>query len=324
MTETLRPWRLIDLIRGVDNVPIGWDYNGLYKLLLPNDSRTHGYLTPDTVSKLPWTDDFSINHKDRIVQVTVAENQADHINAAFQAVVDGALALGTSVFPNLTSHSEMVRIIGAKDYPSRAAQKPEPIRVERFAASLFGICSRGAHLTAYVRDESRPVSKGMRIWVARRDANLHTYPGMLDTTVAGGVKASDTPRQCIVAESDEEAALPLSCVEAIVSAGVTTYVSQNKKTGQVRPTILYVYDLELGEDMRPEPKDGEVQEFSLMTVEEVTRAMINGQFKPNCCLVMLDFFVRHGIITDENEKDYLDIVTGLRRKLPVPVTAQEL
>lgn len=307
-------------------MPIGWDYNGLYKLLLPNDSRTHGYLTSDTVTKLPWTTDFSIDHKDRVVQVTVAEIEAERINAAFQAVIDGAIALGTSVFPNLTSHSEMVRIVGAREYPSRKTpHQPEPIRLERFAASLFGICSRGAHLTAYVRDTSQPASTGIKLWVARRDANLHTYPGMLDTTVAGGVKAEDTPWQCIVAESDEEAALPLSYVEKnIVTTGVVTYVSRSEKTGQVRPTVLYVYDLELGECMRPEPKDGEVEEFYLMTVEEVTRAMMGGEFKPNCCLVMLDFFVRHGIITAENDKDYLDIVTGLRRKLPVPMTPHQV
>ncbi|KAI7785852.1 thiamine pyrophosphokinase-related protein [Diaporthe eres] len=325
MAENFKAQRLIDLIRGVDNVPIGWDYNELYKLLLPDDSRTHGYLTSDTVAKLPWTADFSIDHKDRIVQVTVAEAEAGRINAAFQTVIDGAIALGTSVFPNLTSHSEMVRIIGAREYPSRTPRQSEPIRMERFAASLFGICSRGAHLTAYVRETSEPVSADLRIWVARRDANLHTYPGMLDTTVAGGVKAEDTPRQCIVAESDEEAALPLPYVERnMVPAGVVTYVSHSKKTGQVRPTVLYVYDLELGEGMRPQPKDGEVEEFYLMTVEEVIKAMTGGEFKPNCCLVMLDFFVRHGIITSENEKDYLDIVTGLRRKLPMPMTPHEL
>lgn len=305
-------------------MPVGWHYNDLYKLLLPNDTRAHGYLTADTVAKLPWTADFSIDHKDRIVRVAVTETQAERINAAFQAVVDGAISLGTSVFPNLTSHSEMVRIIGAREYPSTTPLQPEPIRLERFAASLFGICSRGAHLTAYVRDANQPASTGLRVWVARRDANLHTYGGMLDTTVAGGVKAEDTPRQCIVAESDEEAALPLPYVEKnIVPAGVVTYVSQSNKTVQVRPTVLYVYDLELEEGMRPEPKDGEVEEFYLMTVEEVTRAMMGGEFKPNCCLVMLDFFVRHGIITAENEKDYLDIVTGLRRKLPTPMTPHE-
>lgn len=306
-------------------MPIGWDYDGLYKLLLPNDPRTHGYLTPDTVSKLPWTADFSIDHKDKVVRVAVAEIEADSINAAFQAVIDGAIALGTSVFPNLTSHSEMVRIVGAKEYPSKTSNQPVPIRLERFAASLFGICSRGAHLTAYVRDINQPFSAGLKVWVARRDANLHTYPGMLDTTVAGGVKAEDTPWQCIVAESDEEAALPLSYVEKkVVPAGVVTYVTQRKETGQLRPNVLYVYDLELGEDMRPQPKDGEVEEFYLMTVEEATKAMMNGEFKPNCCLVMLDFFVRHGIITAENEEDYLDIVMGLRRKLPMPMTPHEL
>lgn len=306
-------------------MPIGWDYNGYYKLLLPEDSRTHGYLTSYTVSKLPWTTDFSIDHKDRVVRVAVAEIETDRINAAFQAVIDGAIELGTSVFPNLTSHSEMVRIVGAKEYPSGTPNKPEPIRLERFAASLFGICSRGAHLTAYVRDTNQPSSAGLRVWVARRDANLHTYPGMLDTTVAGGVKAEDTPWQCIVAESDEEAALPLSYVEKnVIPAGVVTYVTQRKDTGQLRPNVLYVYDLELGEDMRPQPKDGEVEEFYLMTVEEVTKAMMDGEFKPNCCLVMLDFFVRHGIITAENEEDYLDIVMGLRRKLPMPMTPHEL
>lgn len=306
-------------------MPIGWDYSDLYKLLLPDDSRTHGYLTSDVVAKLPWTEDFSIDHKERIVRVAVAEAEAHRINAAFQAVVDGAIALGTSVFPNLTSHSEMVRITGAREYPSKTPHQPGHIRLERFAASLFGICSRGAHLTAYVRDTNQPASTGLRVWVARRDANLHTYPGMLDTTVAGGVKADDTPQQCIVAESDEEAALPLSYVEKnIVTAGVVTYVSQSKKTGQVRPTVLHVYDLELEDGMRPRPKDGEVEQFYLMTVDEVTKAMMGGEFKPNCCLVMLDFFVRHGIITDENERDYLDIVMGLRRKLPVPMTPREL
>lgn len=306
-------------------MPIGWDCGDLYKLLLPDDSRTHGYLTSDTIAKLPWTVDFSIDHKDKIVRVAVAEIEADRINAAFQAVIDGAIALGTSVFPNLTSHSEMVRIIGAREYPSKTPHQPERIRLERFAASLFGICSRGAHLTAYVRDAKQPSTTWLRVWVARRDANLHSYPGMLDTTVAGGVKAEDTPRQCIIAESDEEAALPLSFVEKnIVTAGVVTYVSQSKQTGQLRPNVLYVYDLELEEGMRPQPKDGEVEEFYLMTVEEVTQAMLGGEFKPNCCLVMLDFFVRHGIITSENEEDYLGIVTGLRRKLPMPMTPHEL
>lgn len=272
------------------------------------------------MSKLPWTPSFVINHEDKTVQLNVTDPDASHINEALQTVVDGAMKLGTSVFPNLTSHSEMVSIPGAT---TKSGATLDKIRLERFAAPLFGICSRGAHLTAYVRDADQPrgSSEGLRIWVARRGADLHTYPGMLDTTVAGGVKADDTPLGCILAESDEEASLAYDYVQRhVVPTGVVTYVTQSKKTGQVLPTILYVYDLELEAGMVPQPKDGEVEGFYLLGVEEITGKMMSGEFKPNCCLVMLDFFIRHGLVTEENERDYLEIVARLRRRLPVPVT----
>lgn len=39
-------------------------------------------------------------------------------------------------------------------------------------------------MTAFVRSE-----EGIKIWVPRRSRHLVTYPDMLDTTVAGGLKA---------------------------------------------------------------------------------------------------------------------------------------
>jgi hypothetical protein len=36
------------------------------------------------------------------------------------------------------------------------------------------------------------------------------------------------------------------------------------------------------------------------------------EFKFNCNLVLIDFFVRHGLV-DPGRGDYLDIVAGLRR-----------
>lgn len=207
----------------------------------------------------------------------------------------------------------MFRILGTKGYAGNGV-----IQLERFAAPLFGICSRGAHMTAYVKASG--ASDSIKVWVARRAANLHTYPGMLDTTVAGGVKASDTPRACIIAESDEEAALPRTYVEErLVTTGAVSYVTL--KADAIVPTVLYVYDLEMAEGMEPQPKDGEVEGFFLMGVAEVLKRMLDGEFKPNCCLVMLDFYIRHGVLTEENENDYLEILTRLRRLLPVPVTA---
>jgi len=68
----------------------------------------------------------------------------------------------------------------------------------------------------------------------------------------------------------------------------------------------------------PQPNDSEVEQFYLWTVEEVQSRLAAGEFKPNCALVMLDFFLRHGILTPENEKDYQEIEKRVHRELDFP------
>ncbi|KAL2754840.1 hypothetical protein ACRALDRAFT_1051349 [Sodiomyces alcalophilus JCM 7366] len=311
----------LPLIDAVDNVPQAFDFNQLYRLLLPADPRPHGFILPTTVSRLPWTDDFTVDHASRTVQLRpspdAARDPSAWANSAFQAVVDAMVAKSAedeSTFPSVHGqHSEPFRVIGAN----------YPVSIERFPAPLFGIGSRGAHMTAFVRDPGSNDPRTFKIWVARRSRHIFAYPGLLDTTVAGGVKASDEPFDCIVAESDEEASLPSKFVEAHArAAGAVTYVQMNEARGVFHPTVLYVYDIELPGDMVPTPGDDEVEEFLLMTVEEVTEAMLREEFKPNCVLVMLDFYIRHGILTPEGSPEYLDILTRLHRRLPV-ATAPE-
>ena len=52
------------------------------------------------------------------------------------------------------------------------------------------------------------------------------------------------------------------------------------------------------------PGDGEIQEFSLFTVDELERAVGNGEFTPANGYVALNFLIRHGIIGYENRGDY--------------------
>lgn len=210
---------------------------------------------------------------------------------------------------------ENYRIMGAK-YPT--------VQMLRSAARLFGIASRGAHMTAYVRTH-----EGLKIWVGRRSAHLITYPGMLDTTVAGGVRAEESPFDCIVHESAEEASIPADYVRANAKAcGAITYVAKSSAVGDefsfMIPVVLYNYDIELPEHIIPQPQDEEVEAFYLWDLEQVKEAMTNREFKTNCAAVMIDFFIRHGIITDENEEDYLEILTRLHRKLPVPTSPSAL
>jgi len=41
-----------------------------------------------------------------------------------------------------------------------------------------------------------------------------------------------------------------------------------------------------------------------------------GAFKPNCGLVLIDFFLRHGLITADTEPDYVELVQGCHARHP--------
>lgn len=295
---------------------------------------------------MPWTDDFVVSSAEapRSVRLVVPNETTDiaaACNAALAKLIRQALKKGVfSKTLGRKAEGEDFRIMGARDYRSGAAQQAL-VQLRRSAAPLFGIANRGAHMTMYVRSSS--ATDDLKIWVPRRSRHLATYPGMLDNTVAGGVKAEESALECIVHESLEEASLPEAFVRWHVRAcGAITYVTQTGSgggqdkldqqakvggydTGLCVPDVIYVYDLEVppeqAETMIPKPGDDEVEEFYLWDVERVKQAMLDGEFKANTALVMIDFFIRHGIITDDNEKDYMEIVSRLRRRLPIPLSA---
>ncbi len=86
----------------------------------------------------------------------------------------------------------------------------------------------------------------------------------------------------------------------------------------VSPSASYIYDLELPEEVIPQPGDNEAVDFRLLSVGEVQAAMAEGRFKPNCALLLIEFLVRHGVVTSENEPDYIEIVARCHRKLEFP------
>ena len=263
---------------------------------------------------MPWTGAFEVNHDDLTVRLKDSTNGKDPSTActeAFASVINKAI--DDNVFDCLHGeHSEFYPIVGAK----------YAVQFERFAGDLFGLTARGAHLTVYTRD-----GDGMKIWVPRRGAHMFTYPNKLDTTVAGGVPAHQTPFENVVQQADEEASLPADLIKRDVrAAGALTYMGLSSdanggKEELIATDIVYVFDLEVGLDVKPVPKDGEVKEFNLMTVDEVKEGLSAGEFKTNSAVVMLDFFVRHGIITAENEPNYVEIVTRMHRRLPFPTTS---
>ncbi|GAA6044359.1 hypothetical protein JCM8097_008407 [Rhodosporidiobolus ruineniae] len=206
----------------------------------------------------------------------------------------------------------------------------EAFRMERSACALFGVATFGVHCTAYVEEEGKP----LRLWVPRRSSTKQTWPSMLDNTVAGGITAGDLPRYSILRECAEEASLPPHFVAPrLKQGGVITYCYRTKE-GWVQPEVQYIYDLPLpppalaatltptGEpasyNPTTNPDDGEVESFELLDLEDVVERMVRGEFKPNCALVLLDFFLRHGLLTSESDTRFLEIATRLHRPLGLP------
>lgn len=194
--------------------------------------------------------------------------------------------------------------------------------LERCAMGLYGTTRYGVHMTAYVHDRSAP--HGIKLWVPRRAADKSTWPNMLDNTAAGGLMTGEEPLECIIRESNEEASLPEDLVRSRVrGVGTATYIyiTDEKQVGEggfIYPECEWLYDLELSNDVIPEPQDGEAQYFHLCDVDQVKKDLREGQFKANCALVVLDFFIRHGILTRENEPNFDEITRRMHRKMPFP------
>ncbi|KAF2767926.1 hypothetical protein EJ03DRAFT_390195 [Teratosphaeria nubilosa] len=283
-----------------------------YKLHLPQDDQPHGYLIPSVVEHMPWTTDFAIDHQQRTVVLQDASNGSDTattVNQAFARLIN--ICVDNNIFSAICGrHSEPFAI------PS--ARYPQPVYLERFAANLFGITCRGAHLVCYTMS----TDEGMKLWIPRRAEHLFTYPGMLDATVAGGVKSGVPPFQTITEEADEEASLPADVVRKHAkSRGVISHMSLTGKgfsgeQGLVVPDYIYVYDMELPPDMIPKPHDDEVGSFTSMTVEEVKAALLREEFKPDSAAVIVDFFITHSVLTAENCPDFVEISMRLHRRLP--------
>lgn len=50
------------------NISLSYPYDPsfdepFYRLYLPNDDHPHGFLLPDIVKKIPWTNDFKVTHE---------------------------------------------------------------------------------------------------------------------------------------------------------------------------------------------------------------------------------------------------------------------
>lgn len=181
---------------------------------------------------------------------------------------------------------------------------PPLFQLDRGALAFFGARAHGVHLNGLRHDPD-----GLKLWIGRRAPDKKVEPNKLDNLVAGGIGHGKGVFETLVKEAAEEAALPPDLVERAVPVGAITYRMETK--AGLRDDVLFVYDLEIPPEVTPRNIDGEIAEFFLTPASEVVaRVRDTNDFKFNVSLVIIDFALRHGLITPE-ERDYVALVTGL-------------
>jgi isopentenyldiphosphate isomerase len=187
--------------------------------------------------------------------------------------------------------------------------RPALMTLERASVPWLGVRAFGPHMTGFVRKKD-----GLHVWVPRRSYDKPTYPGQLDNTVAGGQPAGIGLHDNLVKECGEEAAIP---PEIARNARAVSYVSYWHQSGQtLKPDIMSCFDLELPADFTPRANDGEVHSFELWPVRRVYETVRDSNdFKYNCNLVLIDFFLRHGLISADDPQ-FFSLVEGLRPTQP--------
>ncbi|TVY55441.1 Uncharacterized protein LCER1_G005417 [Lachnellula cervina] len=306
---------LLDVVKEIDSFPYhgSTDYNqftdSLWRFYLPDDPRPHGYIPNFVAETMPWTPDFHLDASSVPKRIQLIADSPATANKAIASLLQTARE--RNLFPGLTGwRNEEYRVLGAKS----------DIRIERAGASLLGITTTGVHMTVYTR--SRGGSGQLLIWVPKRSASTKVNPGKLDNSVAGGVPAGMQPFACLLKEAAEEASLPEELMRRCAKAVgcVTEFSAKDGGKGVLAPSLKYVYDMEVDGEMELRPGDDEVEEFRLMTAVEVKESILEGEFKPMCVMVLIDFLVRHGVLTCEDERDYAELVARTHRYLPFPTS----
>lgn len=166
-------------------------------------------------------------------------------------------------------------------------------QVDRGALPVLGIEARGVHVNGLVRD-----GDGWKLWVARRSMSKALDAGKLDHLVAGGICAGMDAAGTLVKEAWEEAAVPEGLARRARFVGCLGYAIERAEG--LRRDRLFCYDLEVPGDFVPVARDGEVEGFALMRVEDVFRIVREtDDFKFNVSLVLIDLFARLGLVAGD-------------------------
>jgi len=254
-----------------------------------------GWLKPDFAQNLTnWPDIFTVRPRGVTLSSDFAD--VDKRTLAFGEVVE-ALAMNGTI---KGWRNEQISI-------SDTFYSEPILHVERAAARYFGFMVYASHTTGHTVNDGMPL-----IWLARRAKTKDIDPGKLDDLVGGRLARGSTPTETLHKEAWEEAGIKPELAKMARPAGAIR-VCRPIPEG-VHREIIYVHDLYLPPDFRPQNQDGEVERFYCVRPEDalarVEQMTTGGDFTVESTLVMLNFLIRRGFFSPERP-DYVEILRAM-------------
>jgi len=214
------------------------------------------------------------------------------------------------VVSELAEHGVISHLHGEQYAATPGTMGQGLLLLDRAAAPYFGIRAFGQHMNGFVRDNGE-----LKLWLGRRSDDRLYFPGCLDNLVAGGLPAAIGLGENLAKECWEEAGIGSDLAAQAKAVGAITYNLETEKG--LKPDTMYCYDLELPTEFRPRCMDGEVAGFELLSIRDVMKIVSEtDDFKLNCNLVLIDFFIRHGYLAPDHD-EFHDLITGLHPYLVV-------
>lgn len=170
------------------------------------------------------------------------------------------------------------------------------LKMDRSATCLFGIQNYGISINGFVKHPE----KGHCLWFQKRSSTKQTWPGKWDSMVSGGLSVGHGILETANKEAMEEASVPPILLQNLINVGCVSFYFESDRG--LFPNTEFVFDLELPVEFVPENADGEVESFEILPVSKCIEKMLADDFKTTSAPVVLDFLIRHGVLTAENGK----------------------
>ena len=224
--------------------------------------------------------------------------------ARAKAVADLAPALAaTGLFPKPRGEIYAVR--------NHWSERPA-FTIDRALVPGFGLRAFGVHVNGVVEKKSGP-----HLWIGTRAKDLLVEPCKRDNMVAGGQPAKLGLMENLIKECGEEAHIKPALARRAKPASLLSYSFESP--AGLRCDTLFCYDLVMSAAFKPRPSE-EIARYELKPLTTVLKEVCTSKvYKFNVNMVIIDFAIRRGVITPENEPDYEKIVAGMHQRPQFPL-----